>query len=202
LRIILKIEFLKLLLFFNKRMSSDRQTSNTDFVLYLKPMNDCKLTEEYYQNVVFNPENCGFDVYCVKEQVIPPNSISNKIHLNICVEAVKETIVTTWIPMYDLGERALTNITKTPQHLLLLPRSSTGLKTPLRLSNSIGVIDAGYRGELIAVVDNVSSKPFTINAGERYFQLCSSNLEPITCRIVKELSETDRNEKGFGSSGQ
>jgi len=171
--------------------------------LYLKPMNDCELTDEYYRNVVFNPENCGFDVFCVKEQVIPPNSISNKIHLNICVEAVKETVVTDWIPIYDgMSEQGLATTTKTPQHLLLLPRSSTGLRTPLRLSNSIGVIDAGYRGELIAVVDNVSNKPFTINAGERYFQLCSSNLEPITCRIVQELSETNRNDKGFGSSGK
>ena len=45
-----------------------------------------------------------------------------------------------------------------PTAYYLYPRSSMGSKTPLRLSNSVGIIDAGYRGNIIGVVDNISDR--------------------------------------------
>ena len=64
----------------------------------------------------------------------------------------------------------------TPQGFSLLPRSSI-VKTPLRLSNSVGVIDRGYRGQVTAVVDNLKynseSRPRIKFVGE-IFPNCSS----------------------------
>jgi len=100
-------------------------------------------------------------------------------------------------------------------------RSSTGSKTPLRLSNSVGIIDSGYRGNIKACFDNnninnsdinssdilVGSNDFVLKQGERYSQLCPPNLEyPMKVVIVDNISdlgnETIRGYGGFGSSGQ
>ena len=79
-------------------------------------------------------------------------------------------------------------------------RSST-IKSPLRLANSIGIIDAGYRGNVIAAVDNISNEDYIIEKGTRLFQLCSPDLEPITYELVNSLNETSRGTGGFGSTG-
>ena len=84
---------------------------------------------------------------------------------------------------------------------LVLPRSSIS-KTPLRLANSIGLIDAGYRGELMAAVDNIKSVDFTVKKGERYFQAVSFDGGPISMEIVTQLTETTRGEGGFGSTSK
>ena len=50
--------------------------------------------------------------------------------------------------------------TSRPVGYYMYPRSSTGSKTPLRLANSVGIIDSGYRGPLMAVLDNVKNEPY------------------------------------------
>ena len=82
-----------------------------------------------------------------------------------------------------------------------MPRSSIS-KPPLRLCNSIGLIDAGYRGEIIAAVDNIKEQPYKINVGERLFQLVAMNGSKINFELVSELTETDRGTGGFGSTGK
>ena len=84
---------------------------------------------------------------------------------------------------------------------LLMPRSSIS-KTPLRQCNSVGLIDAGYRGEIMAAVDNIKDIPYTVEPGQRLFQLVSMDGAPITFEIVSELSQTDRGDGGFGSTGK
>ena len=84
---------------------------------------------------------------------------------------------------------------------LLMPRSSIS-KTPLRQCNSVGLIDAGYRGEIMAAVDNIKEIPFTVEPGQRLFQLVSMDGGPISFEIVSELSTTDRGQGGFGSTGK
>ncbi len=83
---------------------------------------------------------------------------------------------------------------------LMMPRSSIA-KTPLRLSNSIGLIDGGYRGELIAFCDNISDEPYTVEAGQRLFQVVAMDGSPLELELVSELSETTRGDGGFGSTG-
>ena len=81
----------------------------------------------------------------------------------------------------------------------LVPRSSIS-KTPLRMSNSLGIIDAGYRGSIMVSVDNISDSDYLIEKGQRLFQICACNLGPITFDLTNYLSETARGEGGFGST--
>jgi dUTP pyrophosphatase len=84
----------------------------------------------------------------------------------------------------------------------LLPRSSIS-KTPLRMKNSVGLIDAGYRGELLAAVDTRVYK-YTCTKGTRLFQLSSPDLLPWDdIRIVDSIpgGPTLRGAGGFGSTG-
>jgi dUTP pyrophosphatase len=83
----------------------------------------------------------------------------------------------------------------------LMPRSSIG-KTPLRLANSIGLIDGGYRGEIMACVDNIKDDYYEVKAGERLFQLVACDCSPISYELVDELSDTTRGTGGFGSTGK
>lgn len=87
-----------------------------------------------------------------------------------------------------------------PTSLFLFPRSSI-YKTPLRLANSVGIIDSGYRGNIKVALDNKSNNDYAITRGTKLFQLCKGNLEPFTVKIVNELDKSDRMECGFGSSG-
>ena len=83
----------------------------------------------------------------------------------------------------------------------LFPRSSIS-KTPLRMSNSIGLIDGGYRGEIMAPCDNIKDFDYTIKEGERLFQLVSFDSSSISYNIVDSLSDTTRGSGGFGSTGK
>ena len=95
-----------------------------------------------------------------------------------------------------------------PMPYLLLARSSTSL-TPLRMSNQLGLADAGYRGELFARVDCVDPRvnSFEISAGRRLFQIVQHNWLPFNNVIlVNDASELpaaqdDRGGGGLGSSG-
>lgn len=85
----------------------------------------------------------------------------------------------------------------------LYPRSSIS-KTPLLMANSVGIIDSGYRGNIMAKVRNIpieENKNYHVEKGSRLFQICSPDLKPIRVKIVKTLSETERGEGGFGSTG-
>ena len=83
----------------------------------------------------------------------------------------------------------------------LLPRSSIS-KTPLRMSNSIGLIDGGYRGEIMAACDNIKDYKYVVNKGDRLFQLVSPNSSSIEFQLVNSLSDTSRGSGGFGSTGK
>jgi dUTP pyrophosphatase len=82
----------------------------------------------------------------------------------------------------------------------LIPRSSIS-KTPMRMANSVGLIDAGYRGVLLGATDFWAD--FTATAGERYYQIVSADLLPWKAvHIVDEIpgGATLRGEGGFGST--
>ena len=83
----------------------------------------------------------------------------------------------------------------------LMPRSSIS-KTPLRQCNSVGLIDGSYRGEIMAAVDNVKNEPYTVEPGQRLFQLVAMDGSPIHIELVSKLTETGRGEGGFGSTGK
>ena len=83
----------------------------------------------------------------------------------------------------------------------MYPRSSIS-KSCIRLANSVGIIDAGYRGPLIAMVDVVYGEECYLNAYDKMFQICAPNLVPIVVVLVDDLGvKTTRGDGGFGSSG-
>jgi len=86
---------------------------------------------------------------------------------------------------------------------LVFPRSSIR-RTVLELSNSVGVIDSGYRGEIMATFNvNTGTNQSTIyENGERICQLMILPYPKIKFTEVTDLSETDRGEGGFGSTGK
>ena len=85
----------------------------------------------------------------------------------------------------------------------LYPRSSIS-KTCLRLANSTGIIDSGYRGNLIAMMDVVYEEEYFVNAYDKLVQICAPGLVPVIVNVVdleEELGEkTARGEGGFGST--
>lgn len=80
-------------------------------------------------------------------------------------------------------------------------------KTYARLANGVGLIDAGYRGELMAAVDNRSHRvPLHLTRGARLFQLVRCDGAPFSVRMTREDTDaaawsTERGTKGFGSTG-
>ena len=88
---------------------------------------------------------------------------------------------------------------------LVFPRSSIR-KTALQLSNSVGVIDSGYRGELQATFNKIqgvdTENRENYKVGDRVCQITIIPYPPIEFNEVNELSNTERGEGGFGSTGK
>lgn len=85
--------------------------------------------------------------------------------------------------------------------MLLIPRSSTW-KTPLRMPNSVGVIDSDYRGEVCALLRNTSIFTTKADIGERLVQGVIVPVPSVQIKEVDELSETSRGVGGLGSTGK
>ena len=94
-----------------------------------------------------------------------------------------------------------------PVGYYMYPRSSI-TKTPLRLANSVGIIDSGYRGNLGAKFDEIEGwVGWKSEDYHRLLQICSGTLKPFRVVIVDTVEElnkygdTERGEGGFGSTG-
>ena len=84
---------------------------------------------------------------------------------------------------------------------LIIPRSSTG-KLNIMLANTVGVIDSGYRGELRLFIKNLdSNEAILLKKGQRIAQLVIVPFITPIFKKVDKLEETERNTKGFGSTG-
>jgi dUTP pyrophosphatase len=146
-------------------------------MMYLKinPLNEIA-REMYANHGHFHEGDAGLDLYVLEDLTIEPGE-TKAIKLGLACEPT--------------DGRAY----------FLLPRSSIS-KTPLRLANSIGLIDGGYRGELMAMCDNIKDFTYIAEKGQRLFQLVACDCSPISYELVEELSETTRGAGGFGSTGK
>ena len=81
------------------------------------------------------------------------------------------------------------------------PRSGLALNYGITLPNSPGTIDPDYRGEVKIIIQNLGSEQVTLIRGERVAQLVFSLFQSPEVAEVEELSNTDRGESGFGSTG-
>ena len=145
---------------------------------------DLSHSDRYNDHRHYHQGDSGIDLYC-PDRIIVEAGETKFIDLKIQCQMLK------YIDDYK----------SIPVSYYLYPRSSI-TKTPLRLANSVGIIDAGYRGNIIACVDNIKNEEYIIEAGSRLFQICSSDLSPISIEIVNSLPETSRGIGGFGSTDE
>ena len=81
------------------------------------------------------------------------------------------------------------------------PRSGLAAKNGITVLNTPGTIDSDYRGELKIILINLGSSAFVVNNGERIAQIIVSPVTVANFTITDSLSDTERGEKGFGSTG-
>ncbi|MFW9893369.1 MAG: dUTP diphosphatase [Candidatus Thorarchaeota archaeon] len=82
------------------------------------------------------------------------------------------------------------------------PRSGLALKEGISVLNTPGTIDSGYRGEVKTIMINHNNEPFKITKGMRISQLAIRPVPEVEFVEVEELSDTERGEGGFGSTGK
>lgn len=82
------------------------------------------------------------------------------------------------------------------------PRSGLAYKNGITLLNSPGTIDSDYRGEIKAILINLGKKDFLINHGERIAQMVIQRYPAVIFAECEELPSTERNDGGFGHTGQ
>ena len=150
--------------------------------LRIKILNDVKwekAAKGVYNDIKNHKDDAGFDLYFPTKQTIHSGQ-TTLLKFDIACEMHDDYLPTSY---------------------MLVPRSSIS-KTPLRMANSIGIIDAGYRGEIMAAVDNTGDTDYMVVPGQRLFQIVHPTLCPFNVGVVDELSETDRGDGGFGSTGK
>jgi dUTP pyrophosphatase len=140
--------------------------------------------ENHNQKVAnnINHIDAGFDVFVPENVVIPGAGL---VKINFQIQCAAQMIT-------DQGKQFNTGF-------YMYPRSSIS-NTPLRLANSVGIVDAGYRGNLIGAFDPMGN--YIVNKHTRLTQICAPGLVPIVVELVNDLGEeTARGSGGFGSSG-
>ena len=122
--------------------------------------------------------DAGLDLRSVEERVIEPGSRA-LVHVGLAVE----------IPSGHAG--------------LVLPRSGLAVRHGITILNAPGLVDAGYRGELMVALHNTDrDEAFTIAVGDRIAQLLIVAIPAVRPVAVDELSRSERGIAGFGSSGR
>lgn len=174
-------------------------SSSDDFAILKLAVIDTKLIPLYEEKIMKHNLNfknnkfmdSGFDLFVGNDIVIDSLFKTNMVDLGVRAELIECKTTTSCkpktIPFY------------------LYPRSSMS-KTPLMLANHTGIIDAGYRGNLMVALRSLyfdNDNCYTIKSGTRLFQICDPKLRPIYVQMVdeSELSNTERGVGGFGSTG-
>ena len=154
--------------------------SSVKYQLNIKVLNN-DIINYYFKFTNYHNGDSGIDL-------ITPNDI-----LNIEPFTVSTIDYQIQCEMIDLETNTLSSY-------YLVPRSSIS-KTNLMMANSIGIIDAGYRGNIMAKVRNMNLlSNENINKNTCLFQIIAPDLKPIKVNIVNELTITTRNNNGFGST--
>ena len=137
-----------------------------------------KLNEKAIIPSKANATDAGLDLTCI--------DITTEVGEDAVVSFVYHTGIALEIPEGYMG--------------LLFPRSSIAKKS-MTLTNSVGCLDSGFRGEVIAKFKvNTNSIPSIYRPAERFAQLVIMPIPEVKLELVEELSESERGEGGYGSS--
>jgi dUTP pyrophosphatase len=123
-------------------------------------------------------EDLGYDLFALEAATLAPRHTA-RVRTGVAVEARHPA-------------------TGQPLGLLVRDRSSMAAKG---IATTAGVIDAGYRGEILILMTNLGDFPLTINAGDKIAQMIPIPVLTGTVLTVDSLEDSARAEKGFGSSG-
>jgi dUTP pyrophosphatase len=130
--------------------------------------------------VVAHPgEDLGYDLFALEGVTLAPRT-TVKVRTGICVEARHPA-------------------TGAPLGLLVRDRSSMAARG---VATTAGVIDAGYRGEILILMTNLTDTLVELKAGEKIAQMIPVPVLTGDVQVVDSLEDSARAEKGFGSSGQ
>lgn len=176
-------------------VNSQQLFCNCDRYMKLKIyVEDLTLKNEYMKSIEKHNTNAckslydaGFDLFSPLTYELADQTKVHKLDFKVKCAA---TMVTETGKNYNTG-------------FYMYPRSSLS-KTKLRLANSVGIIDAGYRGNLIGMFDVLEKT--TILSNDRLLQICGPNLCPIIVEVVDSEqalgAPTERGVGGFGSTGR
>ncbi len=120
--------------------------------------------------------DAGYDLFSIEKIILKPNEI-HKVKTGIAIQ----------IPTNYGG--------------LVLPRSGLSSKHGISLINTPGLIDSGYRGELLIPLINHSVNEYEIDKHERIAQLILIESPEVNIEVASDLDDSDRDSKGFGSTG-
>jgi dUTP diphosphatase len=155
--------------------------SSSRAVEYHREMLRVKLLEaEARAPEVAHPgEDLGYDLFALEETALDPRA-TKRVRTGISVEARHPG-------------------TGAPLGLLVRDRSSMAARG---IATTGGVIDAGYRGEILVLMTNLGEKPVELKAGEKIAQMIPVPVLTGAVEVVEALKDSARAEKGFGSSGR
>jgi len=134
-----------------------------------------RLTKEVILPSYAHPGDAGMDLYSLEERVLKPGE-RYTFSSGLAAEIPKKFVGLIW-------ERS-------------------GLATKDGLISLGGVIDSGYRGEIVVALWNLSKKRVKINKGERIAQLLIQPIAHVTIKEVNKLTNSKRGAGGFGSTGR
>lgn len=142
-----------------------------DYTLKIKKVHEKAIIPSYAHE-----GDAGLDLYAVNELILNSGE-RGLVHTGIQIELPKNT------------------------EAQIRPRSGLALKNGITTLNSPGTIDEGYRGEIGVILINHSNEEFKIEQGMKIAQMVIKPVFKVDIIEALELSDSERNEKGFGSSG-
>jgi|SRR3989344_1672609 len=119
--------------------------------------------------------DAGMDLYSLEEVEVPPGE-SRRIRSGVTMEIPEGYVGLCW--------------------------DKSGLSMNHGIKVLAGVIDSGFRGELVMAVINLGKEAYTFKKGDKVMQMLMQKVEQVEITEVNELSDSARGEKGFGSTGK
>ncbi|MGG7176644.1 dUTP diphosphatase [Clostridium paraputrificum] len=141
------------------------------FLLKVEKVNEKAIIPNYAHE-----GDAGLDVYSVEKLILNPGE-RGLVHTGIKIELPKNT------------------------EAQIRPRSGLALKHGISLVNSPGTIDEGYRGEIGVIMINHSNEAFVVEEGMKIAQMVIKPVWRVEVEEVNSLTDSERGEKGYGSSG-
>ena len=155
----------------------------------------------FYAAVNYGSQNRLNFIKLSENAVMPKRATPGAAGMDLCACIEKNVLLKS-------GERTLIHtgiavaLPSSEYVALLFARSGLAIKHGITLSNSVGVIDSDYRGEICVGLCNLGDEDYTISPGERIAQLVITKVETPEPVEVEFLDDTARGTGGFGSTGK